>query len=166
MTMSSDPGGVFATLLALVRIGLGGAAGDGRQFVSWIHERDFVRAVAWLIAHEDFAGIVNLASPIPLPYSDFMRALRAAAGIPFGLSASRWMLELGCWAMRTESELVLKSRRVAPARLLESGFEFRFPTWAEAEQDLCQSTPRVERNSAGMASAEPAGVSVPPKSFE
>jgi hypothetical protein len=137
MTMSPDRGGVFATLLRLVRCGLGGPVGDGRQFVSWIHEEDFIRAVHWLIARDDLAGAVNLASPGPLPYAAFMRALRQAAGVPFGLPATRWMLEIGCWLLRTESELVLKSRRVVPARLLESGFEFRYPTWAKAARALC-----------------------------
>jgi uncharacterized protein len=108
----------------------------GRQFVSWIHERDFVRAMYWLIAHDELAGAVNVAAPTPLPYSDFMRALRRAVGIPIGLPATRWMLELGAWALRTESELVLKSRRVVPGRLTESGFAFEFPEWPAAAEDL------------------------------
>jgi len=137
MTMSPDGGGIFATLLGLVRRGLGGAVGDGRQFVSWIHEEDFIRAVHWLIAHEEMAGVVNLAAPNPLPYAAFMRALREAAGMPLGLPAPRWILEIGCWLLQTESELVLKSRRVVPGRLLESGFEFRYPKWTEAARALC-----------------------------
>ena len=137
MTLSPDRGGVFAQLLGLARCGLGGPVGDGRQFVSWIHEEDFIRAVHWLMAHQDLTGAVNLAAPNPLPYADFMRALRHAAGVPFGLPATRWMLEIGCWLLRTESELVLKSRRVIPGRLLESGFEFRYPTWGKAARALC-----------------------------
>jgi uncharacterized protein (TIGR01777 family) len=136
MTMSPDSGGVFATLSALVRCGLGGPAGDGRQFVSWIHEEDFIRAVRWLIDHEEINGAVNLAAPEPLPYAEFMRELRAAWGAPFGLPAPVWLLELGTWLLRTESELVLKSRRVAPARLLASGFDFRYPAWPEAARQL------------------------------
>lgn len=136
MVMSPDPGGVFATLLRLVRLGLGGAVAGGRQYVSWIHERDFVRAVEWLLAHPELAGAVNLASPNPLPYRDFMRALRAAAGVPVGLPATRWMLAIGAWAMRTEPELVLKSRRVVPGRLLASGFAFEHPAWPEAARSL------------------------------
>jgi len=137
MTMSPDPGGIFATLLGLARRGLGGPVGDGRQFVSWIHEEDFIRAVHWLIAHEEFDGAVNLAAPNPLPYAAFMRALREAARVPLGLPTPRWMLEIGCWLMRTESELVLKSRRVVPGGLLASGFEFRYPEWPEAARALC-----------------------------
>jgi uncharacterized protein len=138
MTMSPDRGGVFDTLLGLVRRGLGGASGDGRQFVSWIHEHDFVRAVRFLIEHDEIAGPVNLASPHPLPNADFMRALRDAWGMRIGLPASRWMLEVGAVFLRTETELVLKSRRVIPRRLRDAGFEFAFPNWVEAARDLCQ----------------------------
>ncbi|WP_439620254.1 TIGR01777 family oxidoreductase [Gemmata sp.] len=137
MTMSPDRGGVFDTLLWLVRRGLGGPSGDGRQFVSWVHDLDFIRAVEWLIA-SDLSGPVNLSAPEPLPNAEFMRELRRAWGTRFGLPASRWMLELGAWAMRTESELVLKSRRVVPTRLVESGFTFQFPTWPAAASDLCR----------------------------
>jgi uncharacterized protein len=138
MTMSPDRGGVFDVLLGLVRRGLGGASGDGRQFVSWIHDRDFVRAVYWLIDHDELDGAVNLASPNPVPNAEFMRTLRAAWGISFGLPASRWMLAVGAFVLRTETELILKSRRVVPGRLLESGFQFQFPTWVEAAADLCR----------------------------
>jgi uncharacterized protein (TIGR01777 family) len=138
MTMSPDPGGVFAVLLGLVRWGLGGASGDGRQYVSWIHDRDFVRAIYWLIEHSDLAGPVNLAAPNPVPNAAFMRTLRAAWGIGFGLPATKWMLEIGAVFLRSETELILKSRRVVPARLLQSGFVFQFPTWAEAADDLCR----------------------------
>ena len=136
ITLSPDHGSVFEVLLNLVRWGLGGTVGTGRQYVSWIHGEDFVRAVDWLIAREDFSGVVNLASPNPLPNEDFMRALRQAWGARMGLPASGLVLELGCLLMRTESELVLKNRRSVPGRLLESGFEFRFPEWPDAVRDL------------------------------
>jgi NAD dependent epimerase/dehydratase family enzyme len=136
MTMSPDRGGVFDALLGLVRKGLGGRAGDGKQFVSWIHDQDFVRAVDWLIEHEELAGPINVASPNPIPNAEFMRVLREAAGSKFGLRASRWMLEVGAFFMRTETELILKSRRVVPARLLASGFRFEFPEWSDAARDL------------------------------
>jgi hypothetical protein len=137
MTMSPDRGGVFDTLLGLVRRGLGGTTGDGRQYMSWIHEDDFVAAIGFLIAHEDLAGPVNLAAPGPLPNADFMRALRGGWGIRFGLPATAAMLEIATLAMRSESELVLKSRRVVPGRLLAAGFGFQFPSWPEAAADLC-----------------------------
>jgi uncharacterized protein len=137
MTMSPDRGGVFDVLLGLVRRGLGGKQGDGRQYVSWVHDRDFVRAVNWLIDH-DLAGTVNVAAPHPVPNAEFMHTLRTTWGTRFGLPASRWMLELGALVLRTETELVLKSRRVVPGRLLASGFTFEFPTWAQAAADLCR----------------------------
>jgi uncharacterized protein (TIGR01777 family) len=137
MTMSPDCGGVFDTLRTLVTCGLGGSAGDGRQYVSWIHYQDFVRAVYWLIERDELEGPVNIAAPNPIPNSEFMRALRAAAGISLGLPATPLMLELGAILLGTETELVLKSRRVIPGILTQSKFNFQFPTWAEAARDLC-----------------------------
>lgn len=88
--------------------------------------------------------------PHPLPNAEFMRALRATWGIPFGLPATRRMLEIGAFLMGTETELILKSRRVVPGRLTQQGFTFEFPSWPEAAQELCHrwrvmqkpSTPR------------------------
>jgi uncharacterized protein (TIGR01777 family) len=137
VVMSPDRGGIFDTLLGLVRVGLGGRAGSGRQYVSWIHDADFVRAVFWLLAHERIAGVVNLAAPQPAPNAEFMRELRAAWGVPIGLPATKWMLAIGAMVMRTETELVLKSRRVVPGRLAAEGFEFQFPDWSSAARDLC-----------------------------
>lgn len=138
MMMSPDPGGIFAHLLGVVRFGIGGSTGTGRQFMSWIHESDFVRAIKFLIDRQNLSGVVNICSPNPLPNSEFMRELRCAWGMKFGLPVTKWMLEIGAFLMRTESELVLKSRRVIPARLLQHGFEFQFPEWKGAAKDLCQ----------------------------
>ncbi|MDQ2919230.1 MAG: TIGR01777 family oxidoreductase [Verrucomicrobiota bacterium] len=137
ITLSPEAGGIFDTLLSLVRHGLGGRAGDGRQFISWIHEADFVRAVYWLIEHEQLSGSVNLAAPNPLPNEQFMRVLREAWGIRSGLPAPTLLLELGAIFLRTETELILKSRRVIPSQLLGDGFIFDFPNWAQAAIDLC-----------------------------
>jgi uncharacterized protein (TIGR01777 family) len=114
MTLSPDPGGVFDTLVGLVRRGLGGSAGDGRQFMSWIHYEDFIAAIRWLVDRDEMDGVINIASPNPLPNAEFMRLLREACGVPFGLPAREWMLEIGAVFMRTETELILKSRRVLP----------------------------------------------------
>jgi uncharacterized protein len=138
MTMSPDPGGVFDVLLALVRWRLGGQAGNGRQYVSWIHEEDFRRAIDWLIVHDDLDGPINLAAPRPVPNAQFMRELRQAWGVRWGLPATEWMLGIGAFFLRTETELILKSRRVVPGRLLASGFSFRFPDWKDAARDLCR----------------------------
>ena len=136
MTFSPDRGGVFDVLLGLVRRGFGGPQGPGTQFVSWIHETDFCRSVDFLIAREDLTGVVNLASPNPLPNRDFLRTLREAWGTRIGLPIPRWALEAGAIFRRTESELVLKSRRVVPGRLLAAGFPFQFPDWPEAAREL------------------------------
>jgi uncharacterized protein (TIGR01777 family) len=136
LVMSPDRGGPFDVLLGLTRRGLGGPAAGGRQFVSWIHDRDFVRAVRFLYERDDLSGAVNLAAPAPLPYRDFIRALREAWGIRWGLPGTRWMLEIGAWALRTDTELVMKSRRVVPGRLLDEGFGFDFVDWPAAARDL------------------------------
>ncbi len=137
MVMSADKGGIFDTLLGLTRRGLGGPAGSGRQYVSWIHGDDFVRALLWLIEHGEVFGPVNLAAPNPLPYAEFMADLRAAWGIKFGLPATAWMLEVGARVLGTETELILKSRRVVPGRLLAGGFTFEYPEWGGAARELC-----------------------------
>ncbi|MGQ0603091.1 MAG: TIGR01777 family oxidoreductase [Anaerolineales bacterium] len=138
MVMSPDRGGIFDTLLRLVRFGLGGQAGNGRQYVSWIHADDFVRSLQWIIEHEKMEGRVNLSSPHPAPNAEFMQTLRQAWGMPLGLPAMEWMLEVGALFLQTETELILKSRRVVPGRLLKSGFTFHYPSWTEAAQNLCQ----------------------------
>lgn len=136
MVMSPDKGGIFDTLATLTRRGLGGSAAGGRQYVSWIHEADFVRAIEFLIERGQLTGPINICSPNPLPYAEFMRALRRAMGVRIALPATRLMLEIGAFLMRTETELVLKSRRVVPARLLEAGFEFSYPDWTAAAAEL------------------------------
>ena len=136
MVMSPDRGGVFDVLLGLVRHGVGGASGSGQQYVSWVHDADFLSAIEFLIAHPELDGPVNIASPQPLPNREFMRVLRRAWGAPIGLPAATWILEIGAIFLRTETELILKSRRVVPARLLEAGFAFRFPSFGEAARDL------------------------------
>jgi len=136
MTLSPDRGGVFDVFLGLVRHGLGGTTLPGNQYVSWIHEADFIRAVEFLIDREDIAGAINLASPHPLPNRDFMRILRREWGTSIGLPVARWMLEIGTFFLRTESELILKSRQVVPGRLLSAGFEFLYPNWPDASREL------------------------------
>jgi uncharacterized protein len=148
MTMSPDHDGIFDVLLRLVRFGLGGAAGSGMQFVSWIHEADYLRAIDYLIAKEEMTGCVNIAAPGPLPNREFMAILRKAWGTTVGLPASEWMLELGAILLRTETELILKSRRVVPGRLLGAGFQFRFPDWPFAAQDLVRQWRKHARSGA------------------
>jgi uncharacterized protein (TIGR01777 family) len=132
MVLGHAANSVLPTLLRLARLGLGGRLADGRQYVSWIHVDDFCRAIDWILAHPDMEGPVNVAAPHPLPNAEFMAEIRRAAGRSWGLPATRWMLELGAFFLRTETELVLKSRRVVPGKLLAGGFQFRFPTLPEA----------------------------------
>jgi hypothetical protein len=110
----------------------------GRQYVSWIHQSDFCRAVEWLLDHDDVDGPVNIAAPYPVTNREMMRLVRQTCGLPIGLPASRWMLEFGAIFLRTETELVVKSRRVVPGRLLAAGFEFRFPELGDALRDLAK----------------------------
>ncbi|MFJ4714216.1 TIGR01777 family oxidoreductase [Streptomyces sp. NPDC088785] len=143
MVMSPDRGGVFDVLSWLARLGLGGPVAGGRQYMSWIHDRDFVRAVEFLIAHEELTGPVNLAAPHPLPQRDFMRTLRRAHRVPLGLPAARWMAEVGAFALRSDTELLLKSRRVVPGRLLDAGFSFDHERWGTAAWDLARRRRRL-----------------------
>lgn len=136
-TMSPDPGGVFDWLMWLVRHGLGGPFQGGRQYVSWITGVDVARAVTFLVHHE-LEGPVNLTAPQPLPNRAFMAHLREAAGVRWGLPIASWMAEIGAVALRTDTELMAKSRRVQPARLLDAGFAFHRPDWSIASQDLVQ----------------------------
>jgi len=136
VTFSADKGGVFDVLSTLVRRGLGGTNGSGAQMVSWVHGEDFCRAVEFLIGDANFTGVVNIASPNPVANGEFMRVLRGAWGVPVGLPAPAWLIEIGCFLLRTESELVLKSRNVVPGRLQGAGFRFLFPDWPEAAGDL------------------------------
>jgi uncharacterized protein (TIGR01777 family) len=138
IVMNPDRGSPFDILSRLVRSGLGGSSGDGRQFVSWVHDADFVRAVEHVAADESLEGAVNVASPNPLPNAAFMRELRRAWKVPIGLPSPAWLLEIGAVFLKTETELVLKSRRVVPGKLAAAGFAFDFPEWSAAARDLCE----------------------------
>lgn len=137
MVMSPDANGVFDHLLRLVRMGLGGPSGPGNQFVSWVHDVDFIRVIEFLISREELDGPVNVCSPCPVTNRFFMRCLRNAWCTTYvGLPAPSWALSLGGMLFGTEPELLLKSRRVVPGRLTNGGFEFHFPSWRSASQDL------------------------------
>ncbi|ETA71064.1 TIGR01777 family oxidoreductase [Actinospica robiniae] len=136
MVMSPDRAGIFDYLSWLARLGLGGPVAGGAQYVSWIHEHDFVRAVCHLIADDRLDGPVNLAAPGPLPQREFMRILRKAWRRPVGLPATEWMAQVGAFVLRSDVELLLKSRRVVPTRLLEAGFAFDYERWPAAADEL------------------------------
>ena len=136
VVLSPTAGSAFGVLSNLVRLSLGGRQGNGRQFVSWIHEADYARAVEFIISHEELQGPVNIAAPNPLPNREFMAALRWAWDVPNGVPAPSLAIKLGAIFLRTEPELVLQSCRAVPGRLLDAGFEFQFPAWPEAAEDL------------------------------
>lgn len=140
MVLGLGRNSVFPVLQRLVRLGLGGRMGNGRQFVSWIHEDDFCRAVEWLITHDKLSGPINLCAPNPVTNTEMMKTLREVCGLPVGLPAAKWMLEIGAFFLRTETELTIKSRRVVPGRLAAFGFEFRFPLLREAIEELHRKT--------------------------
>jgi uncharacterized protein len=136
IVFSGEPGTVFSIFRRLVRLGLGGSMAGGRQYVSWIHQEDFCRAVEWILDHRALGGPVNIVAPNPVTNREMMAVFRQVCGLPIGLPAARWMLEIGAFFMRTESELMIKSRRVVPAKLIDSGFQFRFPTFQGALEEI------------------------------
>jgi NAD dependent epimerase/dehydratase family enzyme len=151
-------GGALVPLINLARLGFGGpqvdgpwfrsarriAAGTlheygargGRQRFSWVHLDDVYGSIRFLIAHHEIAGVVNVSAPHPVDSVTAMRSIRSALGVPFGIPLHRWMLEPGAWAIRTETELVLKSRWVEPERLLAAGYTFEYPHIDEAVRQI------------------------------
>lgn len=125
-------GGVMTPYLNLVKYGLGGAQGSGKQRFSWIHIKDIFRIILFLKDHPHLDGVFNCSSPNPVTNEELMRELRLHMGKKTGLPAARWMLEVGAFLMRTETELILKSRWVVPDRLEREGFTFEYPTLESA----------------------------------
>ncbi len=138
MVMGRAPNSVFGILRKMSLMGLGGAIAGGKMYMSWIHEDDFTRAMDFLIEHEEISGPINICSPHPIPQLELMRTMRAKLGVPIGLPATEWMVKIGAVFMRTDTELLLKSRRVVPKRLLDAGFQFRLGEWSEACGDLAR----------------------------
>jgi hypothetical protein len=136
MVLGHGMNSVLPNLLRLGRLGLGGSMAGGRQYVSWIHQEDFCRAIEWIIEHENLSGAVNLAAPNPVPNTGFMTTIRKACHTALGLPSPSWLLEVGAFFLRTETELIIKSRRVVPAKLLGNGFKFRFEQPELAIEDL------------------------------
>jgi hypothetical protein len=136
MVFGLGAGGVYEAFRNIVRLGLGGTLGRGDQFVSWIHMQDFCQAVQWLVENDGLSDPVNLSAPNPVLNRDFMRTFREVCQKKIGLPATKWMLEIGAFFLRTETELLLKSRRVVPGKLLESGFEFQYPNFRQALEEI------------------------------
>ncbi len=131
-------GGAFPKLKLITKAGLGGKQGNGNQKVSWIHIVDFCKAIDHVIDHENISGIINITAPNPLSNEELMMELREQIKIPFGLNAAVWQLELASVFLKTETELLLKSRNVYPEKLIKSGFHFLYPNIESAFKNLLQ----------------------------
>lgn len=129
-------GGPLKPLVALARVGLGGKHGNGNQYFSWLHEADFAGIVSFIVDHPEMKGAYNVTVPSPNTNKEIMRALRKSVGVPFGMPMPKWLLEVGAILIGTETELILKSRRVVPKRLLEAGYKFKFDRIEEAIDSL------------------------------
>ncbi|MBW4890461.1 TIGR01777 family oxidoreductase [Mucilaginibacter sp. HMF5004] len=126
----------FPRLLNLVKCGMGGPQGDGKQYMSWVHEQDAAKCTEWILQHPDLNGVINCTAPVPLKNTEFMACIRKAYGIPFGLPSPPWFLKIGAIIIGTETELILKSRWVIPKRLLDSGYQFKFSEAEHAIKDI------------------------------
>ncbi len=129
-------GGVMTPYKNLVKFGLGGVQGSGKQMFSWIHIEDLFQIILFLKDREDLTGVFNCSAPEPVTNRELMTTLRKIMKVPFGLPASKWMLEIGAMFIKTETELVLKSRWVLPDRLVREGYSFKFKTIDETLQNL------------------------------
>lgn len=138
IVLANEPGSVFDYLQKIAWWGLGGRMGNGRQKMSWIHIDDFCGIIEWMIGRNELKDFYNLSAPNPTDNTGCMRGFRRIAGRGFGLPASRWMLEIGTFLLRSETELVLKSRWVLPGRLLAEGYQFQWPGFDEALDDLAK----------------------------
>jgi len=129
-------GGAFPKLRLITKLGLGGKQGRGNQNVSWIHIDDFCKAIEHIIDHENMSGVINVTAPNPLSNEEFMKKLRTDMKISFGLNAPVWQLEIASIFLKTETELLLKSRNVFPEILIQNGFQFLYPAVEKAFEDL------------------------------
>lgn len=129
-------GGVMTPYVNLVKYGLGGAQGTGKQKFSWIHVEDLYRIILFLNENTDLTGVINCASPYPVTNKELMEQLRHVLNRNIGLPSPKWLLEVGARIIQTETELVLKSRWVIPDRLLKAGFQFEFDRLEIALKDI------------------------------
>jgi len=142
MAITLGSGGVLKPYFNLLKFGLGGQQGSGKQMYSWIHIEDTCRIIEWIHEHENLSGIYNCSSPNAVSNKEFMRTLRNVTGHKFGLPAFKWMLKTGALFIGTETELVLKSRWVMPTKLMKSGFQFQYPELSSALKNIISKVPR------------------------
>jgi hypothetical protein len=129
-------GGVMTPFKNLVRFGLGGKQGTGKQMFSWIHIEDLFGIIQFVQSNKNMVGAYNCSSPNPVSNKVLMQSLRQAMNVKFGLPSPKFLLKIGAVLIRTETELILKSRWVVPERLLEVGFKFQFSTIDEALRNI------------------------------
>ncbi len=142
MAITLGAGGVMVPYLNLVKFGLGGKQGSGKQMFNWVHIEDVCRAVDFVNRNDAVEGVYNLCSPNPVSNATFMKSVRDATGAKFGLPAYEWMLKIGAAIIGTETELILKSRWVVPSKLTSAGFEFQFPNLEDAMKNIVFQLPR------------------------
>ena len=142
MAITLSNGGVMTPYFNLLKFGLGGRQGSGKQMYSWVHVEDICRVIEWMHHRPDCEGVYNCASPNPVTNEFFMKTLRQTTGHKIGLPATRPMLALGAKIIGTETELILKSRWVVPTRLLETGFKFQYAKLEDALGAIIHTTPR------------------------
>ena len=165
MAITLGQGGVMTPYFNLLKFGLGGRQGNGRQMYSWIHIDDVCRMVEWVHEHKEIEGVYNCAAPYPVTNDFFMNTLRTVTGHTIGLPAYEWMLNIGALLIGTEKELLLKSRWVVPTKMLETGFAFKYPKLAEALFEIVQKTDRKKYHLFNRVT-EPGNTSQPTQKFE
>lgn len=144
MAITLGPGGVLIPYFNLLKFGLGGKQGSGKQMYSWVHIEDTSRMIEWIDTHTNIEGTFNCCSPNPVTNAAFMKSLRKATDHIIGLPAYEWILKLGASLIGTETELVLKSRWVMPTKIIESGFIFAYPFLEDAFADIISKVPRKQ----------------------
>ena len=142
MAVTLGRGGVMIPYLNLIKFGLGGRQGSGKQMYSWVHIEDTCRIIDWLYTQKELEGVYNCCSPTPVNNETFMATLRKVTQKSFGLPAYEWMLKIGAMLIGTETELLLKSRWVLPTRLLNKGYTFMYANIEDAFTEIINNTPR------------------------
>lgn len=142
MAITLGAGGAIKPYLNLCKFGLGGTQGNGNQMFSWVHINDICRVIEFMWHHADEEGVYNISAPNPVPNKVFMQALRKLTGNNFGIPAPTWLLKAGAWLIGTETELILKSRWVLPAKIISKGFQFRYPYLEDALTNIIKQLPK------------------------
>ena len=144
MAITLGPGGILIPFFNLLKFGLGGRQASGKQMFSWVHIEDTCRMIEWIYDNKQVEGTYNCSSPHPVTNEEFMRTLRKLTGHLIGLPAFEWMLRVGAPIIGTELELILKSRWVVPVKILETGFQFKYPLLEQALKDVISKVPRKQ----------------------